>query len=733
LWTTEAGKPFARFDGSSLYFQVAALSSDGQRILTGLSDSAILWDANTGERIHTLSGNISPVLSSVAFAKDGRSLLTGSGDGTAIIWDADTGRRVRAFKGHDSPVLEAVLSPDGRRLLTGSGDGTAILWDAGTGHRDRVFRGERRDNLVIGGLPESLGTQSIAFSPDGRRVLVCSQKLAAVSWDLESGHQVRFGGPDHVVGVASFSPDGHRVVTGSADGAIVIWDASTGRKLRTFVGHHGKVISVAFHPDGRRALTGSSDGTARFWDLGTGDELLRLVELDGGREWLVTTPEGLFDGSPGGYERVNFRFPGALPGDVAVSPVARFFQDYYYPGLLAEVWRGQRPMPQVLIGRGYPPSLTIVSPTGGVESGTERVTLEVDVRERGGGVRGPWLVHNGVRVSTPGHEVKRGPTARWRFTESLIPGENYLQVGAANAAGSWQSEPVVLPCPRYGQDQVKPDLYLLAVGIDSYLQKELAIRLAGADARAIVELFQQRGQGIYRRSNVKLLLNVEATKQNILRGLDGMAGARPEDVIIVFVAGHGYTTGQRYYFLPYDFQNHLPNELTRDIIETALPADMIADRMGKAGALKRVIILDTCQSGTVLGQGRSATNLFAYRGAIARLGQSQPGVFTIAASAADGTTRGIDKLGHGLLTHALLASLSAVDADSRRGESVQLDPPSVVDVFSWFRSANDLMSRLLMEFAREPIHRGMEVHFASQGMNFAILSNGRRPSPTGSH
>ena len=55
---------------------------------------------------------------------------------------------------------------------------------------------------------------------------------------------------------------------------------------------------MAFAPGGRWACTGSSDGTTRFWDTATGDELARLISLDKGQDWLVVTPEGLFDGHP---------------------------------------------------------------------------------------------------------------------------------------------------------------------------------------------------------------------------------------------------------------------------------------------------------------------------------------------------------------------------------------------------------------------------------------------------
>ena len=55
--------------------------------------------------------------------------------------------------------------------------------------------------------------------------------------------------------------------------------------------------SIAFDCDDRVVITGSSDGTTRVWDVATGDHLASLVFVSPGQEWLVITPEGLFDGS----------------------------------------------------------------------------------------------------------------------------------------------------------------------------------------------------------------------------------------------------------------------------------------------------------------------------------------------------------------------------------------------------------------------------------------------------
>ncbi|HNG89019.1 MAG TPA: hypothetical protein PK858_02405 [Saprospiraceae bacterium] len=69
----------------------------------------------------------------------------------------------------------------------------------------------------------------------------------------------------------AFSPDGQRVLTGSRDKTAKLWDMS-GREMQTFSGHASSVLSVAFSPDGQRVLTGSSDNTAKLWAIGQSDK-----------------------------------------------------------------------------------------------------------------------------------------------------------------------------------------------------------------------------------------------------------------------------------------------------------------------------------------------------------------------------------------------------------------------------------------------------------------------------
>jgi len=121
---------------------------------------------------------------------------------------------------------------------------------------------------------------SVAFSPDGRRVLSGSRDQKALLHDVSSGREVgRFAGQQAGVNSCAFSVDGKHAVLGYLDGTLILLDvADTGemREIHRLRGHKDAVNSVAFSPDGQTALSGSSDKTMILWRLADAGPILRF-------------------------------------------------------------------------------------------------------------------------------------------------------------------------------------------------------------------------------------------------------------------------------------------------------------------------------------------------------------------------------------------------------------------------------------------------------------------------
>ena len=132
-------------------------------------------------------------------------------------------------------------------------------------------------------IPAEGPIESVAYGPEGRRLLLGSWDGTAQIVDLASGGEpltIAHGGFIHAV---AFAHNGRWVATGGNDRILRVWNADTGNLLRAFEGHEDGVLSVAFSPDDRWLLSSSYDGTARLWDVATGASLAVLR----GHSWWV--------------------------------------------------------------------------------------------------------------------------------------------------------------------------------------------------------------------------------------------------------------------------------------------------------------------------------------------------------------------------------------------------------------------------------------------------------------
>lgn len=172
------------------------------------------------------------------------------------------------MRGHEGAVNSVAVSPDGKRLATASNDHTARIWDVATGQSLVTLRGHT--DRVNG----------VAFSPDGRFVATASDDRTIRLWDAKTWQSLTtLNGYKAAVISVGFSPDGKLIATGSEGGSVRIWEAVAGRPspLRDFPGHEIGVHSVAFSPDGKFLLTAGPE-TVKLWDVATGDLLRKLPD-----------------------------------------------------------------------------------------------------------------------------------------------------------------------------------------------------------------------------------------------------------------------------------------------------------------------------------------------------------------------------------------------------------------------------------------------------------------------
>ncbi|MGO8932026.1 MAG: protein kinase family protein [Limisphaerales bacterium] len=216
------------------------------------SKAVTVWSYVTGQEVASLSYDTP--LTAPAISLDGRWVAAAASN-NAVVWNLATRERFRVLPGHTGPIRSIAFSPDGHRLVTGSEDSTARVWDLASGVAVTKFTGHR------GWLCFA------AFSPDGRLVATSSFDRSVRVWEADSGREVL---PPlwHGDGVRSveFSADGTQLVTAGLDFSVRVWDARRGRLLQQ-LRHNSKPVYAAFSPSGRHIVTACYDGTERVWAL----------------------------------------------------------------------------------------------------------------------------------------------------------------------------------------------------------------------------------------------------------------------------------------------------------------------------------------------------------------------------------------------------------------------------------------------------------------------------------
>lgn len=354
--------------GHSSWVDCCAFSPDGSLVVSasgsnGRTKTLMICEVSTGREITTIESTFGYIVA-CAFSRDGRRITAATRYGFICVWEIPSGREIartryseqwiRSFSFGDDRErpLEAMLLGDLHTLLVKRGEETFTILSEGAGDRNsgggdqgyasacaisqdgqlaalgwengtiEVWDLDNRMKRfsIAGGALRRLGgglppveIRSIAFSPDGGRVVAHSSWQWTKTWDTTNGNVlITLPESTRATDLCMFSPDGTMILTAGPE--LRLWDAATGEERYRFVGGHTRNISCcAFSQDGKWIVTGSVDHTLKIWtrpdsqreretssSLGVvkscsismdGTLVLLAGELDG-RALLLNVPDG---------------------------------------------------------------------------------------------------------------------------------------------------------------------------------------------------------------------------------------------------------------------------------------------------------------------------------------------------------------------------------------------------------------------------------------------------------
>jgi hypothetical protein len=645
----------------------ARFTPDGKRIAVGfdgIPPMVTVIDGNDLSFAFTpnLSGIDNGELSSVTWTADGSALAAGG------TW-ANNGRPIRrwgnAGKGAARDVLGSLSAimdlrplPEGRILfggaeptwgvITANGQrqvlGTSPLADYRDDESMSHFR-VSSDGMMVGFGYDVFGQSPASFSIGDRRLELLKeakapaglraprlQGLSVTDW-MHSASPKLAGKP-----LALDNYETSRCLAITREGTSFLLGADYQMRRFSAKGELTWSMPVAsttwavnLADNDRLAVAAIGDGTIRWFRYDTGKELLAFFPHADRKRWVLWTPQGFYDCSPGAESLIGWHVNRAKDEAGDFFPAAKFRAQFYRPDVIQQVLTkgdvivalksadetaGRKAQPAVaveaLVSKMAPPVVELA--VGGalgeetIPANAKSFTVRYRVRRSGGeAVTRVRLLVDGRPISTDA-PVPANDNAEARV-EAPVPAERDCVLTVLAEHRYAVSEPATLRLVRAGATPsgpkiedvpaaLKPKLYLLAAGISDYLRNDQLedLHFAAKDAQDLAGAFRRQEGGLYQKVEAKVLGDKEATAANILDGLDWIkAQTTAKDVAVIFLSGHGENDEQlRYYFCPHDYDK------SRRLRTGVSFEDIQKTVQGLAG--KVLFFIDSCHAGNALGK-----------------------------------------------------------------------------------------------------------------------------------
>jgi WD40 repeat protein/tRNA A-37 threonylcarbamoyl transferase component Bud32 len=275
--------------------QQLVFSPDGRTLAIASVEQHIkLLNADNGEPRMILRGHRGPV-TSLAFTRDGQSIITGSADSTVRVWGMNPPlppKTTQSLPSTGRPI-DYRLSPDGEHLLTVFTNLTFSVWDTrnfiesqrrplpwtntrawalAPGGKVAAFGNDTGHVVVLGvdtgqerysAQVSNLYVNELAFSADGKQLAIGVRTVLV--WDVASGRELHRWSNGADITVLHFSSDGQRLAAGFYTGLLKVRDLSNPPRERTFEGHIHQVNGLAFSPDGHTLVSAARE--IKIWDV----------------------------------------------------------------------------------------------------------------------------------------------------------------------------------------------------------------------------------------------------------------------------------------------------------------------------------------------------------------------------------------------------------------------------------------------------------------------------------
>ncbi len=633
--------------GASEY---AGWSADGRYLYAWSGSGLWRWqDGGTGAATHFPQAN-APFIS----LRDG-SLVFAPGRNWGIV--SATGERTLYL----SPPLGYFYGMRDGLLVNHDGSVVQFPFNVARTSLARFLMGERR----------MLTSPFEHQSPDLAAPRTTAPGLEITDWfdtahPKLNGRQLEMAERDYIQGLA-IAPDGERFVLGHAWGIVRLFDRAGAVQWRTVAPAGVGAVNVA--GNGKVVVAAHTDGTLRWYRMSDGKEILALFPPTEGKRWVLWTPSGYYDCSPGGEDLIGWHLNNGRLQAADFYPASRFRSTYYRPDVVARVLQtldeaqavrladaaaGRKPQ-AATVASLLPPVVRILSPDDGAEVTAAPLLVRCAVKAPADAPVTAIRVLVDGRPAAAARDFRVQGVQKDEVAISVPVPSHDCEIAVVAENRNAASEPATVRVRWRGSAPavefvVKPKLYVLAVGISDYRDPELRLQFAAKDAADFSAALSRQQGGLYREVVTRVLTDARATKADVLDGLEWLLReTTSKDVAALFLSGHGANDEHNdYFFLPADFDRER-------VLRTGVRWSEIKETVERLAG-KVLFFVDSCHSGNVMG-GRKGfgSDLTAL---VNELSSAENGAVVFAASSGKQVALEDRAWGNGAFTHAVVEGLA---------------------------------------------------------------------------
>ncbi|NOQ74055.1 MAG: hypothetical protein GQ574_18760 [Crocinitomix sp.] len=526
--------------------------------------------------------------------------VLGAGDSAVSIVNLETQKFVRklstpAPKENFRFIYEAnslAFSPDGKLLAVCFNTGKTFVFNTG-GSWSLAFENILPDNLGYVASP------FVNFSKDGEYMVVKSmlglKKYKTDNFDIFASEPLAING----YSAPMDKPQDYAISI--KDDYIYFENLFTGDVKKSIHVTPNQITHISINPKGLVGITFSS-GQFQLLNPTTGEEEILLVAE--GDNYIFKTAENFYKVSKEGYDLVTFRIGNqAYPfeqfdaifnrPDLVLKKLGCPDEDLmslYEKAYLKRIKKlGLQPTTEIILA-DIPRSK--IKNAGEIPAITENksITAVVDF-EDAKGLKNYNIWVNNVPVHGKNGMSINGTSKSITEEIDLIHGLNKIQIACRNGNG-YESLIQTFYVEKQGEEPDR-DLYLVTIGTSIYKDSRYNLTYPVKDASDFIELMSSNPNGLYNTVKSKNLFGESVTVDNVMMLRTFLNESNPNDVVIVFVAGHGVLDANfDYYFGTHDIDFTNPSE-------KGLAYEKLEHILDGIKANRKILIMDTCHSGEV--------------------------------------------------------------------------------------------------------------------------------------